>query len=158
MTDRKMTTSNPWLILKKHADLLVSQSMQRTAEQQRRCAAALRQQEAIDHYAQDLKAKSNNWMASGAGCPAFLLNGVQQFQATVQSVSATQKVDLENLQMTRDDALDSLRTADLYRRKIAAVADRHERTLRQTAQRQERRLEDDLRRGNTVFDRLAGDQ
>lgn len=152
MTHRKTTTSNPWSLLEKHADLLVSQSMQSSAEQQRRCAAALRQQEAIDHYAQDLKAKSNDWMASGEGCPAFLLNGVQQFQATVRAVSVTQKANLENLQITREAALENLRTADLYRRKIAAVADRYERALKQAAQRSERRLEDDLQRGHTVLD------
>lgn len=155
MTDRKKTTSNPWSLLEKHADLLVSQGMQRTAEQQRRCTAALRQQEAIDHYAQELKAKSNDWMASGEGCPAFLLNGVQQFQATVQAVSVTQRANLENLQLTRDAALEGLRTADLYRRKIAAVADRHECTLKQAAHRLERRLEDDLQSGRTVRDRGA---
>ncbi|MBU2857340.1 hypothetical protein HF289_10835 [Acidithiobacillus ferrooxidans] len=152
MTDRKTMTSNPWLPLEKYADLRVAQAMQRAAEQQRRCAAALRQQEAIDHYAQDLKAKSNDWMTSGTGCRAFLLNGVQQFQTTVQAVSVTQKSNLENLLLTRATALESLHTADLYRRRIAAVADRHERALKQAAQKLERRLEDDLRRGSTAWE------
>lgn len=150
MKNRKSRTSNPWSLLEKHADILVSQGMQKTAEQDRRFNAALRQQEAIDHYAQELKAKSNQWMAENEGCQAFLLNGVQQFQSTIQSVSDTQKTNLENLNMTREVALESLRKADLYRRKITAVADRHDQNLKQKSEKQERRLEDDLQHGRIV--------
>ena len=141
----KTANANRWRPLEKYAKFQAAQAAQRAAEQQRRWSAAAQQQEAIDEYAQQLSAKGNTWMAADAGCQAFLLGGVQKFYDTIQAVSQSQRSRLDNLLETRDAALDSLRSADAHRRRIAAIADRHDRTKKQAEQRAERRLEDDLR-------------
>lgn len=142
---RKVDPANPWRPLEKHAEIKAQQAAQRVAEQQRRLSAAMHQQKTIDQYAQELSAKSSVWMGADAGCQAFLLGGIQQFQDTIRAVSKTQQSSVENLLSTRDVALEDLRSADAYRRRIVAISDQHALSLKQAAHRAERRLEDDLR-------------
>lgn len=141
---KSTATGNRWKPLEKHAEIQAEQAAQRAAEQRRRWLAAVQQQKIIDEYGQQLSTKGMAWLAADAGCQAFLLSGVQQFHETIQAVSQTQRLRLENLVETRDEALDGLRAADAYRRRIGAIADRYDQMAQKSLQRVERRLEDDL--------------